>query len=175
MQRAFAVDHLGRRYLNGMRQSLRVDGDMALDPRNLLARVIALLACRVGVLHALRVHDQERAAGVAPPVSRGPRQPDFLSARSSKLIPSSSTSLHLAKYECTFATSESRWAMRATDNLYATGTALRTKPRTGLHCAACALARLFQNGPNLFEPSRLMSLGHLFLRITQVCTTSEKS
>jgi hypothetical protein len=49
----------------------------------------------------LRVHDQERAAGVAPPVSRGPRQPDFLSARSSKLTPSSSTSLHLAKYECT--------------------------------------------------------------------------
>ena len=66
VQRAFAIGHLGRRYRNGMGQSLRIDGDVALDPRDLLARVIALLASRVAVLHALRVHDQERAPDVAP-------------------------------------------------------------------------------------------------------------
>lgn len=35
------------------------------------------------------------------PISLGPRQPDFLSARSTRLTPSSSTSLHLATNECT--------------------------------------------------------------------------
>ena len=49
-----------------MRQSLGVHRDVALDARDLLACVIALQARRVRVLHALRVHDQERAAGVAP-------------------------------------------------------------------------------------------------------------
>lgn len=38
----------------------------ALDARDLLTRVIALQSRRVCVLHALRVHDQERAASVAP-------------------------------------------------------------------------------------------------------------
>ena len=50
--------------------------DVVLDARDLLARVIALHTRRIRVLYALRVHDQERAAGVAP-VSLGPRQPDF--------------------------------------------------------------------------------------------------
>ena len=50
--------------------------DVVLDARDLLARVIALHTRRIRALYALRVHDQERAAGVAP-VSLGPRQPDF--------------------------------------------------------------------------------------------------
>ena len=35
--------------------------DVAFDARDLFARVIALQGCRVRVLHALCVHDQERA------------------------------------------------------------------------------------------------------------------
>ena len=50
--------------------------DVVLDARDLLARVIALHTRRIRALYALCVHDQERAAGVAP-VSLGPRQPDF--------------------------------------------------------------------------------------------------
>ena len=49
-----------------MRQSQRIHRNMALDARDLLACVIAFEARRISVLHALRVHDQERAAGVAP-------------------------------------------------------------------------------------------------------------
>ena len=44
-----------------MRQALRIYSYVALDARDLLARVIALQARRVCVLHALRVQDQERA------------------------------------------------------------------------------------------------------------------
>ena len=58
-QSAVAVGHLGGRDGDRMRQALRVDRDVALDAGDLLPRVIALLAGRIGVLHALRVHDQE--------------------------------------------------------------------------------------------------------------------
>ncbi|SCX16381.1 hypothetical protein SAMN05216379_11077 [Nitrosomonas eutropha] len=61
LQRTFAVGHLRRCHRNSMGQPLCIDGKMALDPGNLLARVITLLARRITVLHALRVHDQERA------------------------------------------------------------------------------------------------------------------
>ena len=63
---AFAVRHVRRRHRRSMRQTLGIDGDVPLDPRYLLAGVIALVAGRIRVLHALRVHDQERAASVAP-------------------------------------------------------------------------------------------------------------
>ena len=66
LQRAFSISDLGRGHRDRMRQSLGVDRDMSLDPRHLLARVIPLCPGRVRVLHALRVHDQERAGGVAP-------------------------------------------------------------------------------------------------------------
>ena len=65
-QGTFAVGHLGRRDGHRVRQTLRVDCDVALDAGDLLARVIALLPSRVGVLHALRVHDQEAGRGAAP-------------------------------------------------------------------------------------------------------------
>jgi len=39
---------------------------VALDPRDLLACVIAFECSRVSVLHVLCVDDQERAASVAP-------------------------------------------------------------------------------------------------------------
>ena len=67
-QRAIAVRHLRRRDSNRMRQPLRIDRDVALDAGHALARVIALLAGRIGVLHALCVDDQE-AGRATPPLS----------------------------------------------------------------------------------------------------------
>ena len=60
-QGSLSVCHLCRGHRNGMRQPLGVHRNVALDARDLLARVIALEGRRVRVLHALRVHDQERA------------------------------------------------------------------------------------------------------------------
>ena len=61
LQRSFAVRHFCRSYRNSVRQPLGVHRNVALDARDFLARVIALEGRRVRVLHALRVHDQERA------------------------------------------------------------------------------------------------------------------
>ena len=61
LQRTVAVGHLSRRHRNSMRQALGVHGDVPFDPRNLLPGIIAFLPGRVRVLHALRVHNQERA------------------------------------------------------------------------------------------------------------------
>ena len=65
-QSAVAVRHLGRGYGDGMRQSLRVNGDVTLDAGDFLACVVALLVGAVGVLYALRVNDQKAGQGVAP-------------------------------------------------------------------------------------------------------------
>ena len=61
LQGPFAVRYLCRGYRNSMRQSLGIHCNVALNARNLLARVIAFVGRRVRILHALRVHDQERA------------------------------------------------------------------------------------------------------------------
>ena len=66
LQSALAIGNVRRGHRNGVRQPLRAHRNMPLDPRDLLAGVIAFLSRRVRVLHALRVHDQERRAGVAP-------------------------------------------------------------------------------------------------------------
>ncbi|MNR30967.1 hypothetical protein D3C85_1484460 [compost metagenome] len=66
LQRPLAISHLCRGYRDCMRQALCVHCDMALNAGNFLPGVIPLQLRRVRVLHALRVHDQERAAGVAP-------------------------------------------------------------------------------------------------------------
>lgn len=60
LQCSFAIRHFGHRVC------LRINRNVALDARDLLARVIALQTCRVRVLDALRVHDRERRACVAP-------------------------------------------------------------------------------------------------------------
>src|SRR5665213_4524139 len=64
-QSAAAVGHLSRSYSNGMGRSLRVNGDVTLDAGDFLARVVALLLSAVGVLHALRVNNDEAGHGVA--------------------------------------------------------------------------------------------------------------
>ena len=66
LQGAFPVRDFGGRDGNGMRKSLRIHGDVALDARYLLTRVVTLLARRVRILHALRIDQQKRAASGAP-------------------------------------------------------------------------------------------------------------
>ena len=87
LQSTFAIGDVCRGDGNSVRQSLGVYGNVALDARDFLARVIALAACRVRVLHALRIHDQERAAGVAP---------QFLAGRANLIFlkPAVARSLH---------------------------------------------------------------------------------
>lgn len=60
-QCSLAIRHLGRHHRHRVRQPLRIHRDVALDARDFLACVIALQGRRVGVLHTLRVDDQERA------------------------------------------------------------------------------------------------------------------
>ena len=64
-QSPLVVRHLGRGYRNGMRKTLPIHHDVALDSTDLFACVIALERCCVRVLHALRVNNQDRRAGVA--------------------------------------------------------------------------------------------------------------
>lgn len=65
-QGSFAVGYLGGRQGNCMGQPLGIDGDVAFDARYFLASIVALFFSAIGVLHALRVHDQERRGDVAP-------------------------------------------------------------------------------------------------------------
>ena len=66
LQGTLAIGHLGRRHSDRMGQAPAIHGNVTLDPRDLLACIVALAFGAIGVLHALRVHDQERRAGVAP-------------------------------------------------------------------------------------------------------------
>lgn len=97
LQRSFAIRDLGRRHGDGVRQALRIHGNMPFDARDFL---ITFVRCAIGVLHALRVHDQERRADVVPLFHAG-RANLIFNARSRTLIPFGSASLHFAKYECT--------------------------------------------------------------------------
>ena len=65
-QGALVVGDLGCGDGHRMRQASRVHRDVALDAGDLLARVLAFLAGGIGVLHALRVHDQEAGPATAP-------------------------------------------------------------------------------------------------------------
>ena len=65
-QCAVTVRHIGRGHGKGVRQALRVHRDVALDAGDLLAGVIAFFFRRVGVLHALRVNNDEAGLRVAP-------------------------------------------------------------------------------------------------------------
>lgn len=65
LQSAVGIGHLRRRHGDGVRQSLRVHRDVSFDAGNLLARVISLMFVTIGVLYALRIHDQKAGHGVA--------------------------------------------------------------------------------------------------------------
>ena len=61
-----AVGYIGSGYGDRVGQALGIDGNVALDPRYLLAGVVAFLARTIGVLDALRVDDQKARRGFAP-------------------------------------------------------------------------------------------------------------
>ena len=65
-QRPLAVGHIGRRDGDRVGQALRIDSNVALDPRYLLPGIVALGARTIGVLDALRVDDQKARRGFAP-------------------------------------------------------------------------------------------------------------
>jgi len=56
---------------------------VTLDAGDLLARVVALFFCRVGVLHALRINDNEAGRGVAPQFVRASPTDFFKAAQRS--------------------------------------------------------------------------------------------
>ncbi len=66
--RSGSIRHIGRRYLDAMRQALRIDGDMTLDPGYFLAAVIPFLLRRIRVLHALCVQNAKRGFFFPPKV-----------------------------------------------------------------------------------------------------------
>ena len=61
-----AVGHIGSRNGDRVGQALDIDGNVALDPRYFLARIVAFLTCTIGILDALRVDDQKARRGFAP-------------------------------------------------------------------------------------------------------------
>ena len=65
-QCALAVGHFGCCNGNGVGQALRIDGNVALDPRYFLARIVAFLPRTIGILDALCVDDQKARRGLAP-------------------------------------------------------------------------------------------------------------
>ncbi len=64
-KRARPIRNLCGRDSHRVRKSLCINGNMPLDPRNLLARVVALVPCARRVLHTLRINDQEARLCVA--------------------------------------------------------------------------------------------------------------
>ena len=78
-------------------QPLGIHGNVALDSRHFLACVMAFVACRIRILHALRIHDQECAVSFASLFLANLVTHIFFKACSSRLTPSSSSSLHLGK------------------------------------------------------------------------------
>ena len=66
LQRPLAVRHFGCGYLHCVQQALRIDRNVALDARDLFTSVIPLERCRVRVLDALRIYDQERRLCATP-------------------------------------------------------------------------------------------------------------
>jgi len=65
LQGSAAIGHFGSGNRDGMGQSLRIDGDVALDAGDFFTRVVALQLRTVGVFHALRINNQEAGHGVA--------------------------------------------------------------------------------------------------------------
>ena len=65
-QCTLAVGHFGCCNGNSVGQALRIDGNVALDPRYFLAGIVAFLSRTIGILDALRVDDQEARRGLAP-------------------------------------------------------------------------------------------------------------
>ena len=129
LQGTRAIRHFGSRHCHRMRQPLAVHCNMALDSTDFFACIIAFQACRVSILDTLRVHDQERAAGVAPQFLSGRANLIFLKLAQAGSLPRLAHSKSSSTSE-PYATWENHWAKLATGSPSAVGIALRRKPRT---------------------------------------------
>jgi hypothetical protein len=175
LQGSLAVRDLCRGHRHRMRQPLGVHRDVALDARDLLAGVIALQGplCPCS-LHSVRPRSRACWRRCAP-VSRGPRQPDFFNACSSRLTPSWPGSLHWAKYECTVRHlgkslgSARHWQPVRSRYSTAQNTSYRSTVLGLVLRLACASSGKI--GPNC---SLRMSLGYLFVRIPRCSQTQQK-
>ena len=87
-QCAFSIRHIRRRHGNGVRQALRIDHNMALDPRNLFASVVPFAFRTIAILDALRINDAKRRLLVAPKADAGRANRIFL-------MPAPAGSIHL--------------------------------------------------------------------------------
>jgi hypothetical protein len=65
LQGSATIGHLGSGNCDGMGQPLRIHPDVPFDAGHLLARIVSLLLSAIGVLHALRVNNQEAGHDVA--------------------------------------------------------------------------------------------------------------
>ena len=96
LQGSAAIGRLGCGNRDNMGQPPRIHPDAPLDAGNLLARAVSILLGAIGVLHALRVNNQEASYGAASLFGAGLANRLF-KARSRTPIPSGPNSLHLAK------------------------------------------------------------------------------
>jgi hypothetical protein len=62
-----SVRHIGRRHFDCVRESLCINGYMALDSRDFFAPIISFLLCCIGVFNALRVY-YAKACFLAPTI-----------------------------------------------------------------------------------------------------------
>ena len=86
-QSAATVRDIGRGHGDGVGQALRVHRNMSLDAGNLFAGIVSFLFCRVGVLDALRVNNNEAGRGLAPQFLAGLANRFFLRRAPRRLFP----------------------------------------------------------------------------------------
>ena len=150
-QCAVPVRHIRRGHGEGVRQALRVHRDVTLDAGdNCSTTSIALFFRRVGVLHTLRVNDQEAGRGVAPRFGAGLANGFFLGPFQGA-YPSLSGALHLAKYEYTVTQlGNPSGSMRHWQRFWQVEHGVEDFMQ--IHRARLgAFAYAFQQGPNLLE------------------------
>ena len=87
-QRATPIRHICRRHGNRMRQTLRINYNVALDTRNLFTCVVSFVFRTVCILDTLRINDTKRRLLVAPKAGAGRANLIFL-------MPAPAGSIHL--------------------------------------------------------------------------------
>ena len=131
-----AVGHIRRGDVDRMGQAVGVHRDVPLDAAHLLAAVIALLPRRVGVLDALRVHDQKARLRLPPMALPGLANRIFLKPHpeGSAVRPASRSTCGSRRTRC--SSRGGRRAPSAIGNRFSARTGRRRIGRTGRARAA---------------------------------------
>ena len=131
------VGNIGGGHMNRMGQPLAVHRDVPLDPRHLLACVIALVPGTVGVPDTLGVHDAE--AGLPAPTIALPGRANrfFLRPAPEWTLPAGRAAHPIAGNTCSRCASQgSPQGASAIGNRFSGGRGPRRKRRTGPRCGA---------------------------------------